>query len=222
MAASAIVDRSNGRLAMTETPGHRSPRSRQHASALAGSAGAQGYPDRIIEIDRPLHAGLLGRHPGPRPGRQHGGAARPALRRAQQAGRQRHPRHRRGRARQARRLHADAWRRVLDHRAAADRAADRLHRRNRSTPICQTFKNDQVIVARPGHLQDPGRHHRGEQGQARRPELRQSGPRHDPASVDGRAVADHQGRVQPRAVQGTGRVDPDDAWPARSISRWRR
>ena len=144
-------------------------------------------------IDRALDAGLLGRHPGPGPGGQHGGAARPALRRPQQARRQRHPRHRRGGARQARRLHADAWRGVLDHRAAADRAADRLYRRNRSMPICQTFKNDQVIVARPGTYKNAGRHHGREQGEARRPELRQSGPRHDPASVDGRAVADQQG-----------------------------
>ena len=125
----------------------RNRRSQLRACRQRRRAGLSGPHHRI---DRPLHAGLVGRHPGPGPGRQHGGAARPALRRAEQARRQRHPRHRRGRPRQARRLHADAWRRVLDHRAAADRAADRLHRRNRSTPICQTFKNDQVIVARPG------------------------------------------------------------------------
>ena len=77
-------------------------------------------------------------------------------------------------------------------------------------PICQTFKNDQVIVARPGTYKNARRDRRREQSQAGRIELRQSGARHHPASGDGRVRADHQGRVQPRAVQGTGRVDPDD------------
>ena len=57
-------------------------------------------------------------------------------------------------------------------------------------PICQTFKNDQVIVARPGTYKTLADMHGGEQGEARRLELRQPGPRHHPASVDGRAVAD--------------------------------
>ncbi len=110
------------------------------------------------------------------------------------AGRQRHPRHRRGRPRQARRLHADAWRGLLDHRAAADRAADRLHRAIRSTPICQTFKNDQVIVARPGTYKTLADLMAASKAKPGGLNYGTPGPRHDPASVDGRAVADQQGR----------------------------
>ena len=89
-------------------------------------------------------------------------------------------------------------------------------------PICQTFKNDQVIVARPNTYKNVADLHRRQQGQARRPELRHAWRRHHPVSVDRRAVADHQGRIQPRAVPRAARVDPDDRAPGRSISRWRR
>ena len=190
-----------------------------------GHAGACGKCRRAVlsgphhRNGRALHAGLVGRHPGPHPGRQHGRPTRPALRGAEQGRRQRHPRHRRSRARQARRLHADARRRLLGDGAAADRAADRLHRR-----IVRADLPD--LQERPGHrgaaeqLQDRGRPDRRRQSQDRRPELRQPGPRHHPAPVDGRAVADQQDRVQPRPVQGTGRGDPDGARRADRIFRW--
>ena len=80
---------------------------------LAGSAAAQGYPDRIIELIVPSTPGssadILGRVLAD------GMAAQLGQRFVvlNKAGAQRHPRHGRGGPRQARRLHADAWRRVL-------------------------------------------------------------------------------------------------------------
>ncbi len=210
-----------GRLADDETPDDRSPQSPRPLSALAGSAAAQGYPDRIIELIVPSTPGssadILGRILADSMGLQLGqrfvvlnkAGGSSILGTAEVA-----------------RAKPDGY--TLMHGAAFSITVQPLTERQTGytaelfEPICQTFKNDQVIVARPGHLQDPGRHHCSQQGQGRRPELRHPGPRHDPASVDGGAVADQQGAVQPRAVQGAGRVDPDDHRAARSISRWRR
>jgi hypothetical protein len=160
-------------------------------------AGLSGPSDRD---DRAVDAGILRRHPRPRADRGDGRPARPALRDLQQAGRGRHTRHRGGRAGEARRLHADAWRGCLDHRSAADRAERRLR-----PAIVRADLPD--LQERPGdrgaarHLQEPRRDRRREQSQARRAQFRQSRSRHHPAPGDGRVRAAHQGRVQSRAVR---------------------
>ena len=75
--------------------------------------------------------------------------------------RQRHPRHRRCRPRQARRLHADARRRVFGHRAAADRkdtgyTAEIVRRRS-----ARPSRTTRSSWRGRRHLQDRGRHRRG-------------------------------------------------------------
>ena len=194
---------------------------RQPTMAVAGAA-AQGYPDRNVELVVPSTPGssadILGRVLAD----GHVGAAWAALRGAEQAGRGRRGRDRRGRAGQARRLHADARGRSVADGRAVDRASRPATPPSRSKPICQTFKNDQVIVARPNTYKNVADLVAASKAKPGGLNLRQPGARHDPAPADDRAVATHQGRIQPRAVPGTGGVDPDDPRRARSTSRCRR
>ena len=87
-------------------------------------------------------------------------------------------------------------------------------------PICQTFKNEQVIVARPNSaFHSAHRSHRRRQGQAGRPQLRPPRRRDDPASGDDRVRANGEGRIQPGAVQGAGRSRADDPCGADRLRR---
>ena len=198
-------------------------RNRALAVGLAGSAAAQGYPDRIIELVVPVHAGLVGRHPGPRAGRRHGARSSASASSCSTSP-----------ARggilgtaEVARAKPDGY--TLLHGAVFSLTVQPLTERQTGYTAAIVRADLPDLQERPGdrgaarHLQEPRRHHGREQGQARRPELRQPGPRHHPASVDGRAVADQQGRSsttcrsgdRPRSIQMTHRR-------ARSISRWRR
>ena len=77
--------------------------------ALSRFAWAQTYPTRPVRIIVGFAAGGAGRHPRAADGSMAVGAARPAIRHREPAGRRHQYRHRGGRARAARRLHAPAW-----------------------------------------------------------------------------------------------------------------
>ena len=78
------------------------------------------------------------------------------------------------------------------------------------TPICQTFKNDQVIVVPPNSpLKTAKDIDRGGEAEAGRAQCRHSRHRHHPAPRHDPIGATGQGRVQRRAVQGAGRGNPE-------------
>ena len=87
-------------------------------------------------------------------------------------------------------------------------------------PICQTFKNDQVIVARPNSYKSvadliaaakakTGGLNYGSPGLGTIPHLSMA----ELSQIS-------KNRVQPRPVQGTGRGDPDGASPGKSNFPW--
>ena len=94
------------------------PRRRQFLHLAAGAAAlpavsriawAQAYPSRPVRIDRRLSRRRRDRHRRAPDGSMAVGAARPAIRHREPAGRRRQYRHRGGRARAAGRLHAASW-----------------------------------------------------------------------------------------------------------------
>ena len=78
--------------------------------AVSRIAWAQAYPTRPVRIDRRLCRRRRARHPRAADGSMAVGAARPAIRHREPAGRRHQYRHRGGRARARRRLHASRCR----------------------------------------------------------------------------------------------------------------
>ena len=161
--------------------------------ALTGSAAAQGYPDRIIELVVPATPGssadILGRVLAESMSASLGQRF-VVLNKVGAGGML-------GTA-EAARAKPDGY--TLVHTAVYAMTVQPLTERQ-TNYTAQVVRSDLPdLQERPGdrgaaeHLQERGRPDRGDQSQAGRPELRHARRRHHPVPVDRRALADHQGR----------------------------